>query len=107
MIPECREEIKRFGMVNGMPEAGALWTMVDETGTVVAVTFRCPCECGAECYTPVDDATKGQPKTERHWLFSRGPNGVTLYPSIRYTGGCLAHFTITDGKVAIHGDSGK
>lgn len=88
-------------------KAGEIWIFTEENGEVFAVDFRCPCGCGSTCYTPVTDATKGQAKTERHWLYSRGPNGVTLSPSIRYTGGCKAHFNITDGKAIIHSDSGK
>ena len=86
---------------------GEMLVLLDENGVVAAVDFHCPCGCGSDCYTPVTDATKGQAKTERHWLYSRGPNGVTLTPSIRYTSGCRAHFNITDGKVIVHGDSGK
>lgn len=85
---------------------GDLWLFLKD-GKVTAVDFLCPCGCGSECYTPVTDATQGQPKTDRHWLYSRGSEGVTLSPSIRYTGGCKAHFNITDGKAVMHGDSGR
>lgn len=106
-ITEYRDESHTFGSVpQDAPPDGVIWIISDDNG-ICAVNFRCPCGCGSECYTPVTDATKGQPKTERHWLFARGPNGVTLSPSIRYTGGCKAHFNITDGKVILHGDSGK
>lgn len=81
-----------------------MWVLVDGDGFVEAVTFQCPCGCGRECYTPVTDATRGQLKTERHWLYSAGP---TLTPSIRYIGGRRAHFNITDGRAVIHGDSGQ
>lgn len=106
----------RFGKApedGGAPNRGGpttpeeFWVFAEDDGSVSAVTFRCPCGCGSECYTPVTDATKGQPKTERHWLYSRGPNGATLSPSIRYTSGCKAHFNITDGRAEFHGDSGK
>lgn len=85
------------------PKPGEWWTFVAD-GKVVAVSFLCPCGCGSECYTPVTDATAGQPKTARHWLYSAGP---TLSPSIRYTGGCKAHFNIENGKTIFHADSGK
>lgn len=150
MIESYIEEPHTFGDV---PPAnrltpGVIWVISDDGG-VCAVNFLCPCGCGSECYTPVTDATKGQPKTERHWLFSRGPErtcercegdgkahgadrpfewsgpgtypgpcpvchgtgkqpgAVTLSPSVRYTGGCKAHFNITDGKTVMHGDSGR
>lgn len=92
---------------NNNPKDNEFWTMLEQDGCVSAVSFRCPCGCGNECYTPVTDASKGQPKTERHWLYSKGTNGPTITPSIRYTGGCKAHFNITDGKVQLHNDSGK
>jgi hypothetical protein len=95
-----------FGEVNGVPAPGEIWTMMKDD-IVEAVNFRCPCGCGAECYTPVADSTKGLPKTEHEWLYSKGPNGPTLSPSIRYLGGCKAHFNITDGKAVMHWDSGK
>lgn len=107
-IETYKDELREFGRVE--PEErllpGQMLVISDGNG-VCAVDFLCPCGCGSECYTPVTDATKGQPKTERHWLFSRGPNGVTLTPSIRYLGGCKAHFNITDGRAMIHGDSGR
>lgn len=67
------------------------------------VNFLCPCGCGHETYTPVTQ----DEKEPHHWQFSRGPNGPTLSPSIRWLSGCKVHFNITDGKVIIHGDSGK
>ncbi len=114
-ITEYREIVKHLDAHSALqaaetgqyPQGNEFWTMVEQDGAVVAVDFRCPCGCGAECYTPVTDATKGQPKTDRHWLYSRGSSGPTLSPSIHYTGGCKAHFNITDGKVVLHGDSGK
>ena len=106
-IQSYTEEKRAFGEVQGFPGPGEFWTLLDKDGAAVAVDFLCPCGCGSECYTPVTDATKGQPKTERHWLYSSGPGGPTLSPSIRYLGGCKAHFNITDGKAVIHGDSGK
>jgi hypothetical protein len=108
MIELYTEEPHTFGDVPPADKLkpGVMWVISDEGG-VCAVDFLCPCGCGSECYTPVTDATKGQPKTERHWLYSRGLGGVTLSPSIRYTGGCKAHFNITDGKTVMHGDSGR
>lgn len=82
---------------------GSFWAYIEDS-KVVAVDFLCPCGCGHSCYTPVTDANQGQAKTERHWLYSSGP---TLSPSIRYLGGCKAHFNITNGRAVMHGDSGK
>jgi len=110
MIAEYKKEVHyKFGEVpNDMRVQSDTFVVMSDENGVCAVDFQCPCGCGSECYTPVTDATKGQPKTERHWLFSRGPTGrVTLSPSIRYTGGCKAHFNIEDGKVIMHDDSGK
>lgn len=85
------------------PSPGEFWTFVID-GKVEAVNFLCPCGCGSECYTPV---VEGPAPGNRVWGFSRGPNGPTLTSSIRYTGGCKAHFNITDGKAVMHGDSGR
>lgn len=105
MIESYTEQRHKFGEApSTAPEPGVMWVLTEDDGSVSAVNFRCPCGCGSECYTPVTDATKGQPKTERHWLYSEGP---TLSPSIRYMGGCKAHFNITNGKSIMHGDSGK
>lgn len=104
-IHEYTETRREFGAVQGDEKLkpGEWWTLVRD-GKVVAVDFLCPCGCGSECYTPVTDATAGEVKTERHWLYSAGP---TLFPSIRYTGGCKAHFNIENGKTVFHGDSGR
>ena len=69
--------------------------------------YLCPCGCGMPhpTFFPTDNR---QRTAERHlWDFSRGPNGPTLSPSVRCLGGCKSHYNITDGKVIIHGDSGK
>ena len=98
------ERKMKFGEVpQGLPPIGEFW-VIEEDGKVTAVTFLCPCGCGHETYTPVTDATKGEAKTERHWLYSAGP---TLTPSIGFTSGCKAHFNITNGEAVMHGDSGK
>lgn len=88
------------------PEPGVIQVFY-EGDVPTMVDFRCPCGCGGVC--PTHLVPPGQPKksNDRHWEFSRGPNGITLTPSIRFTTGCKAHFNITDGKVVIHGDSGK
>jgi hypothetical protein len=83
------------------PLPGEFWTFVID-GKLESVNFLCPCGCGMECYTPV--VPKGQPRGQRVWEYEPGP---TITPSIRYTGGCMAHFNITDGKAVMHGDSGR
>lgn len=102
MIAEYREERHPFGTDNlpPKPEPGVMWVFVEE-GEPVAVDFLCPCGCGSSCYTPL------RLNHPHHWNYAKGTNGPTLAPSIRYTGGCKAHFNITDGKTIIHGDSGK
>ena len=96
------EERYPFGVENlpRTPPAGVMWVFV-ENDAPVSVDFLCPCGCGSSCYTPL------RGNHPQRWEYSKGPNGPTLKPSIRYFGGCKAHFTITDGKVEVHGDSGK
>ncbi len=88
------------GVDPGVPPPGVMFVFVAD-GKPVMVDFRCPCGCGATVPTHL-----GLP-SPRHWEYSDGPNGPTLSPSIRFTGGCKAHFTITDGRVKMHSDSGK
>jgi hypothetical protein len=101
MILQYIEKRIPFGKApQGPPPPGEMWVM-EEEGKVVAVNFLCPCGCGCECYTPI--RAEGEPPRERHWGYAPGP---TLSPSIRFTGGCKAHFNITDGKTILHADSG-
>ena len=105
-ISEYAEKVLTAWVAPGqrwLPAPGEMWVFVIG-GRVQAVDFLCPCGCGSECYTPV---AEGPAPGNRVWGFGRGPNGVTLSPSIRYTGGCKAHFNITDGKAVMHGDSGR
>lgn len=106
-ITEYIEQVHNFPHTDGSPKDNEFWVLLSD-GRAQAVTFRCPCGCGSECYTPVTDATKGQVKSPREWLFSREADGKpTLSPSIRYLGGCKAHFNITGLRTIIHADSGK
>lgn len=101
-ITEYREERHPFGAA-GLPDvvpSGVMWVFMED-GQPVAVDFRCPCGCGASCYTPL------RMNHPQRWDYSQGPNGPTLTPSIRYLGGCKAHFFITDGKAVMCGDSGE
>lgn len=102
-ITEYREVRKCFPDESGLPLLSGEMHVYLIGEVPEAVNFLCPCGCGNKTYTPVTVGVK----EEHSWLFSRGPNGPTLYPSIRWTGGCKAHFNITDGKVIVHGDSGK
>lgn len=103
-----RIEEKAFGKVYGVPELGIMWVIKEDNDYVCAVNFLCPCGCGSECYTPVTDAAKGEPKMDHHWHYNYTPSGgVTITPSIRYVGGCKAHFNITNNEAIFHGDSGK
>lgn len=74
-----------------------------ENDKPVFVEFLCPCGCGAACPMRVV-AQGGKRVHDRVWEFSPGP---TLDPSVRWVGGCRAHFNITAGRVVWHGDSGR
>ncbi len=102
-ITQYKEVRKCFPDETGIPvQPGEMFVLLDNE-VAQGVRFICPCGRGNEIWTPV---TEGK-KEEHHWLFSRGPNGPTLSPSIRWLSGCKAHFNIDDGKVTLHGDSGK
>ena len=79
-------------------------TFGNPPGTPMMIDFRCPCGCNQKCPTHLITTERS---SDRHWGFSRGPNGITLTPSIRYLNGCKTHFNVTDGRAIIHGDSGK
>lgn len=97
------EEVHEFGeSLEGNPAPGIMWVF-QKDGVPELVNFMCPCGCGYTCPTPVNP----EDKKEHRWLFSRSAPGVTLSPSIRWLSGCRAHFSITDGKVIMHADSGK
>jgi Family of unknown function (DUF6527) len=80
----------------GSPSPGVMYVFMLD-GEPYSCDFLCPCGCGSSCYT----VFKG---SHPRCCYSPGP---TLTPSIRYLDGCKAHFNITDGKVIMHGDSGK
>src|SRR4051794_400261 len=83
---------------------GEMWVIKETDGAVHAVDFLCPCGCGSECYTPVCRPEDKKPNS-RVWGFDEAT--LTITPSIRYTGGCKAHFNVTNGRVVVHPDSGK
>jgi hypothetical protein len=92
------ERFEFAGPDPGPPKPGVMQVFV-ENGVPTMVDFLCPCGCGNTCPTHLSPPGK---KTEHHWLYAQGPNGPTLSPSIRWTGGCMAHFNIDDGKVTMH-----
>lgn len=97
------EKRVEFGKVDEQLEPGVMLVMV--TGDVVeAVDFLCPRGCGSECYTPIVGPERPRDGNRPIWDYEPGP---TLKPSIRFTGGCKAHFYITNGKVILCSDSGK
>lgn len=102
-ITEYKEVRKCFPDESGAAVLPGEMFVYLENEVPQGVRYLCPCGCGNEIYTPVCV----DKKTEHHWLFSRGPNGPTLFPSIRWTSGCKAHFNIENGKVITHADSGK
>jgi hypothetical protein len=69
------------------------------------VDFLCPCGCGFTC--PTHLVKPGEKHHDHRWEYYEDERGPTLVPSIKWTGGCKAHFTITHGVVALAGDSGK
>jgi hypothetical protein len=76
-------------------------------GVADMVEYLCPCGCG--CPHPTFMPTQERKRTpERHlWEYKLEQNGPTLTPSIRCLAGCKSHYNIEDGKVIMHGDSGK
>lgn len=104
MIESYTEVVCEFGGKDpGVPKDGEMQVFY-ENGIPQMVDFKCPCGCGYTCPTPVSEKGK---KEIRHWEFWKNNKGeITLSPSIRWTGGCFAHFNITEGKVQLHGDSG-
>lgn len=76
-----------------------------ENDVPMMVDFICPCGCGRAA--PIHLKPEENGKQDRLWVFKRGPSGgVMLSPSIRWTGGCYAHFYIKDGKSEFCNDSG-
>ncbi len=96
------EEKQQFGGPDPGPPKPGIMQVFYENGIPLMVDFLCPCGCGRTC--PTHLITPGQKETDHHWSYKPGP---TLSPSIRYLSGCKWHFNITDGKVIVHGDSGK
>lgn len=76
-------------------------------GVPKMVDFYCPCGCGRRCPTQLVEPGHEKQPNDHHWNFSRGPNGITLSPSIRYLSGCKTHFNLTDGEAVVHADSGE
>ena len=102
-IFEYKIENVKFGADNLPPEppSGIMWVFY-EGNEVWAVNFMCPCGCGSQTYTPIRKRKHGPA-----WNFKEDKDGPTITPSIRFIGGCKAHFNITNGKTVFHGDSGQ
>lgn len=83
--------------------------VLEKDGIPEMVNFLCPCGCGRECPTHVVTMQEKQQQrgawTASCWGFD--PATITIFPSIRYLGGCKTHFNITNGKVVMHADSGR
>jgi hypothetical protein len=90
----------------GKPEPGVM-LVFEENGIPLMVDFLCPCGCGNTTPTPLVAPGQVKQPNDRHWNLSRGPNGPTLTPSIRWLSGCKAHFHITNGEAVMCADSGK
>jgi hypothetical protein len=103
-ILEYTEERHDWGESGeGKPPPGVMWVYYCLNEPKM-VDFLCPCGCGNTCPTHLTTPDRPKQPNDRRWNYSPGP---TLSPSIRWTGGCKAHFTITGGKVTMHEDSGK
>lgn len=103
-ILEYVSEVWQWGDDRGKPVPGVM-QVVKQGDKTRMVDFLCPCGCGHTCptFTVEDDVAPN----DRRWTFHDGPDGPTLHPSIRWTGGCKAHFFIKNGKVEFCADSGK
>lgn len=58
-----------------------------------ALVFKCPCGCKKTIQLNL--LTDARPC----WSFSLQKGKITIYPSIRATGGCRSHFVIRKGTV--------
>jgi Family of unknown function (DUF6527) len=99
-ITKYVEERHEFGEADCPNPVPGVMQVFYEDGIPVMVDFLCPCGCGSTCPThlvPPVEKHKG-----RRWEFYPGPK---LVPSVRFTGGCKAHFNIEDGGVVkMHAD---
>lgn len=81
----------------------------DKIGEPYLVNFICPCGCSRECPIPAvtSEAKQANPSRSAWGVRIEDDNTVTIHPSVRWTSGCKAHFTITNGRVQWHDDSGR
>lgn len=93
----------RWGDDRGKPLPGVM-QVVKQGDKVRMVDFLCPCGCGHTVPTFVTEDPKQE--NDNRWIFT-DIDGPTLYPSIRWEGGCKAHFWIKNGKTEFCGDSGQ
>ena len=102
----CETQHDFGGPDPGFPQPGEIQVFLRGNDRHPAmVEFLCPCGCGRTCPVHVLEPgeTHDSVRPRVCWEFSRGPRGgVTLSPSVRYRGGCKAHFNLTDGEFKIH-----
>ncbi len=102
-ILEYETQDVKWGDDRGKPAPGIMF-VVKQGNKVRMLDFLCPCGCGYTVPTFVTEDPAN--KTQNVWIYS-DVNGPTLYPSIRWQGGCKAHFHIEQGKVRFCTDSGQ
>ena len=96
----------------GKPGPGVMQIFYDGAKPKM-IEFLCPCGCGNTCPTHVVTfAEKDDPDPAKRSVFKDHCWGfdaatLTIRPSIRWTGGCYAHFHITNGKTELCSDSGR
>jgi hypothetical protein len=101
------EKRYKFGEDRPIPAPGEMQVVFRDSDTPYMVDFICPCGCGHTCPTFIIAENEPKPPGRHMWHYRSIGGKVTLHPSIRWTGGCKAHFNITEGKVIMHEDSGK
>lgn len=101
-ILEYRERFEQWGTNWSDPEPGEMVVVLEE-GKPTMVEFLCPCGCGNRIPIHLEHPDREEHPRFPRWKYTAGPS---LEPSVRWTGGCLAHFHITQGKVRFYPDSG-
>lgn len=84
------EKIKRHQIVVVGPADRPKW-----------ITFKCPCECGETLLLSTS-------KTRRpRWSLAVDSRGrPSVFPSVRRTDGCFAHFWVRNGRIEWCADTG-
>lgn len=106
---EYRETRKTFGeRGEETPLAGEMLVYY-QGETPQMVDFLCPCGCGRSCPThviPLEEKQKDPQGIWKNSCWGFDAKTLTLFPSIKWTSGCKAHFNIEQGKAIFHSDSG-